>query len=219
MAEGTSDILRSKLESVLNESRAKQAKDLNEMDVLGERVPIKSEKARICLIRAHQTLYEIEQAAAESTDTVMAQYDQLFVAFNDALEIVRADLRSLTNDKAAASGIARAHLQKLQTGLLWQKHNHTVRRTQLLVESFKQACSEGSGAAGTARKVRLWRAAFIRLPNTPCPTSPTLRVLGFRLHLRISFGSTTRSPPHSVRCHSSKGTRRTKPSWARSWRD
>lgn len=53
-AEGASDILRSKLESVLNESRAKQAKDLNEMEVLGERVPIKSEKTRICLIRAHQ---------------------------------------------------------------------------------------------------------------------------------------------------------------------
>ena len=30
--------------------------------VLGERVPIKSEKTRICIIRAHQLLFEIEQA-------------------------------------------------------------------------------------------------------------------------------------------------------------
>ena len=63
-AEGASDILRSKLESVLNESRAKQAQDLNELEVLGERVPIRSEKTRICLIRANQVcsgrLSEIE---------------------------------------------------------------------------------------------------------------------------------------------------------------
>mmetsp|Transcript_12941 Transcript_12941/g.27476 ORF Transcript_12941/g.27476 Transcript_12941/m.27476 type:complete len:601 (-) Transcript_12941:276-2078(-) len=152
-AEGASDLLRSKLELVLDESRAKQAKDLNEMEVLGERVPIKSEKTRICLIRAHQTLYEIEQAGGDASDAAMAQYDQLFVAFNDALEGVRADLRAIANDKAATAGVGRAHLQKLQTGLTWQKHHHTVRRTQLLVRGFQAAFASSGGGGGASKKV------------------------------------------------------------------
>ena len=48
-AESTSDILRSKLESVLQETRTKQAKDVTELDVRGERVPIKSEKTRVAV--------------------------------------------------------------------------------------------------------------------------------------------------------------------------
>ena len=42
----TGDILRGKLEAVLNESRARQAENLSELVVLGERVPITSEKVR-----------------------------------------------------------------------------------------------------------------------------------------------------------------------------
>ncbi|KAL3908920.1 MAG: hypothetical protein SGPRY_009609 [Prymnesium sp.] len=102
--------------------------------------------------RSPQTLMEIEQAGEDPSDATMAQYDQLFVAFNDALECVRADLRGIANDKNAAAGVARAHLAKLQTGLTWQKYNHTVRRTQLLVDGFKSACAAGS-SSGPAKKV------------------------------------------------------------------
>ena len=49
-----SDILRSKLEAVLQESRARQAQDLTEIEVLGERVPIKSDKVRIAILASQQ---------------------------------------------------------------------------------------------------------------------------------------------------------------------
>ena len=58
-AEGASDILRSKLESVLQETRSKQAKHLTDVEVLGERVPIKSDKARVALLRAQELLLEV----------------------------------------------------------------------------------------------------------------------------------------------------------------
>uniref|UniRef100_A0A7S3AQE1 Signal recognition particle subunit SRP68 n=1 Tax=Haptolina ericina TaxID=156174 RepID=A0A7S3AQE1_9EUKA len=163
-AEGASDILRSKLESVLQESRAKQAKDLNEIEVLGDRVPIKSEKTRICIIRAHQLLFEIEQAGGgDSSDSSMAQYDNLFVAFNDALESVRTDLRQMSNEKTAKSGVAQGHLLKLQTGLTWQKLHHTVRRTQLLVEGFKHACAAFSRSSAGAHSKKVTPEDIVRL--------------------------------------------------------
>ena len=41
--EGVGDILRGKLEAVMHESRARKAEDFNEVEVLGEMVPIRSE--------------------------------------------------------------------------------------------------------------------------------------------------------------------------------
>lgn len=183
-AEGASDILRSKLESVLQESRAKQAKDLNEIEVLGDRVPIKSEKTRICIIRAHQLLFEIEQAGGgDSSDSSMAQYDNLFVAFNDALESVRTDLRQMSNEKTAKSGVAQGHLLKLQTGLTWQKLHHTVRRTQLLVEGFKHACAAFSRSSAGAHSKKVTPEDIVRLYDSITGSLHEMTQLdGYKVH-------------------------------------
>ena len=42
------------LEAVLQESRARQAQNLSEIEVLGERVPIKSDKVRIAILASQQ---------------------------------------------------------------------------------------------------------------------------------------------------------------------
>ena len=105
VAEGASDILRSKLEQVLAATRARQAENLTELLVLGERVPIKSDKTRLCIVRGQQLLNEVEgtvrstkeeatviDSAGGESDAVedqMTKYDKLFVAFNDALDSVR----------------------------------------------------------------------------------------------------------------------------------
>ena len=139
------DILRSKLEAVLNEAKARQAENFSELDVLGERVPIKSEKVRIAILSSQQKAEEIERIVSEGTADdagVMTKYDELFVAFNDALEGVRKDLRTESKggkEQTARSGLAEASLLKLQASLTWQKLDHTVKRTMLLVEQFKKA--------------------------------------------------------------------------------
>jgi len=136
--EATSDILRSKLEHVLQETRAKQAKDLNEIELLGERIPIKSDKTRVCILQSRQLLIELANETGETaSEQQMGLYDKLFVAFNDALESVRADLRATSKEHSAKAGVAEGHLQKLQVYLQWQKLHHTVRRTLLLVERHR----------------------------------------------------------------------------------
>ena len=162
-----------------------------------------------------QVLQEIEQAADggalpssyEAAMTVSAQYDNLFVAFNDALESVRTDLRSNVNDKAAAAGVARGHLQKLQTGLTWQKHNHTVRRTQLLVEGFKAACVATSSGDSSVKKVsrprrRRHTRTHTRRRRTHTHTLTGAQTLSQTCHVASSASdaplptSTSPPPPH-----------------------
>jgi signal recognition particle subunit SRP68 len=168
---GGSDILRSKLEVVLNESRARQAESFSELEVLGELVPIKSEKVRIAILSSQQKILEI-QAASMGADGLMEKYDGLFVAFNDALEGVRADLRAATKEQSARSGVSEASLLKLQASLTWQKLDHTVIRTMHLVEQFKRtlsgverpAGSNGSGKRATPEDiVRLYDSAISSL--------------------------------------------------------
>lgn len=171
-----SDILRSKLEAVLQESRARQAESLNELEVLGERVPIKSDKVRIAMLAAQQKAVEIKAMGADA-EGVMEKYDELFVAFNDALEGVRTDLRAATKEQTARSGVAEASLLKLQASLTWQKLDHTVVRTMLLVDQFKKTMAGvkssggggGGGSSGSGKRatpediVRLYDSAISSL--------------------------------------------------------
>jgi len=145
--EGGSDILRSKLEAVLQESRARQAERFSELEVLGELVPIKSDKVRIAILEMQQKVQDIS-LAAPGTAGLMEKYDELFVDFNDALEGVRADLRAAAKEQTARSGNTEASLHKLQASLTWQKLDHTVVRTMLLVEQFKRTLGGQAPAAG-----------------------------------------------------------------------
>jgi signal recognition particle subunit SRP68 len=92
-------------------------------------------------------------AAAQESGGAMELYDKLFVAFNDALESIRADLRGLGKEQTAKAELARAELRKLQAALGWQKLQHTVRRTLLLITCF--------GAEGKAKRTQ--PDEFVRL--------------------------------------------------------
>eukprot|EP00316_Scyphosphaera_apsteinii_P020145 CAMPEP_0119310656 /NCGR_PEP_ID=MMETSP1333-20130426/19693_1 /TAXON_ID=418940 /ORGANISM="Scyphosphaera apsteinii, Strain RCC1455" /LENGTH=639 /DNA_ID=CAMNT_0007314875 /DNA_START=35 /DNA_END=1954 /DNA_ORIENTATION=- len=168
--EGASDILLSKLEQVLQETQAKQAKDLNELELLGERVPIKNDKTRVAILRSRQLLLELGASLGEdgsggvsqigvADDAIMSLYDKLFVAFNDALDSARYDLRQASKDHTAKAGVAEAHLLKLQAALQWQKLHHTVRRTLLLVERHRL----GDGSSGGGKSKRSSPEDLVRL--------------------------------------------------------
>lgn len=168
---GGSDILRSKLEAVLQESRARQAQNLNEIEVLGERVPIKSDKVRIAILASQQKVLEIQAMPKDADGGLMQKYDELFVAFNDALEGVRTDLRQAAKEQTARSGVTEASLVKLQASLIWQKLDHTVAHKMHLVEQFKRTMSgEAAPPAGSGGKraapedlVRLYDSAISSL--------------------------------------------------------
>ena len=50
----------------------------------------------------------------------MAVYDKLFVAFNDALDAIRTELRLANREQSAKSEVTVEQLTKLQSALTWQ---------------------------------------------------------------------------------------------------
>lgn len=167
-----SDILRSKLEAVMAEARAKQAESFDALDVLGERVPIKSDKVRVAIVASRSKLGEIEaEAKKPAPEGLLEKYDELFVTFNDALEGVRSDLRAAAKEQTARSGVTEAALGKLHASLTWQKLDHVVAQKLLLVEQFKrtlggEASSAKAGGGATQKRaspediVRLYDSAI-----------------------------------------------------------
>ena len=168
-AEGASDILRSKLEAVLQESRARQALDFSEIDVLGERPPIKNEKARVSLLAMQGQLVEIAQLEKAGGDPTTL-YDQLFVSFNDALDAVRADMRTASKDTSAKAGVVAEQLRKLVAHLMWQKLTHTTQQRLLLIAKQK-----GKDGGGTGRKG--WAEDLVRLYETVQTNHEEMRAL------------------------------------------
>ena len=102
---------------------------------------------------------------------LIQKYDELFVAFNDALDGVRADVRQAAKEQTARSGVTEASLHKLQASLTWQKLDHVVAQKMLLVEQFKrtlsgevQAPSGGVGKRASPEDlVRLYDSAISSL--------------------------------------------------------
>ena len=168
-AEGASDILRSKLEAVLQESRARQALDFSEIEVLGERLPIKNEKARVGLLAMHGQLQEIAQLSKAGGDP-STLYDQLFVYFNDALDAARADLRAASKDSSAKAGVASEQLRKLVAHLMWQKLTYTTQQRLLLIAKQKGKDGGGSGRKG-------WAEDLVRLYETVQSNHEEMRAL------------------------------------------
>ena len=66
---------------------------------------------RVAVLRSQQVLLEISThagpaAAAQESGGAMEMYDKLFVAFNDALESIRADLRALSKEQTAKAELS-----------------------------------------------------------------------------------------------------------------
>lgn len=137
-------------QAVLQESRARQALDFSEVEVLGERLPIKNDKARVGFLALQQQLLEISQLSSGGGDT-MPLYDNLFVAFNDTLDAVRADMRAAGKDTSAKAGVAGEQLRKLHAHLMWQKLTHTTQQRLLLIEKQKGSAGRKGSAEDLVR--------------------------------------------------------------------
>jgi len=158
-----SAILRSKLEAVVQKAQARQAKALNEIDVLGRRVRIENSKVRVAIVRSQQQLLVINanserRYAADALTScpphahgTLEMYDELFVAFNDALEGVRADLRVASRELCSrgegGQNVDEGALSLLSCYLTWHKLHHMCLQKLLLVDECKQSLARTSAPA------------------------------------------------------------------------
>jgi signal recognition particle subunit SRP68 len=155
---GIDDVLRAKLESVMQEARAKQAESMDRVDFLGRQVTLKNQKVCLLLLQAGDMAVEIELALtnpaaavatkpaaasteenAEEVQTPIDRYNSLFQLYDDAAQLVRADLREAeqAGDKKSTKAVFQEEqLLLLRDYISYRKLLHTIDRNVLLAQSL-----------------------------------------------------------------------------------
>ncbi|KAJ1627916.1 hypothetical protein T492DRAFT_841980 [Pavlovales sp. CCMP2436] len=170
-----SSMLRSKLEPILAQLQAKQAQSLDQVVFRQQAIPVTSDKLRVSILRSQELLAQIVEkqaelkaaapadgaqparARAKQQDAVLELFDKLLVEDNDALELLRSELRPSTGkDAGKHAASARAadptQLLLLQRYFQLRKLRHTVRRHLLMLSQMRDKVASGTASTGE-RKV------------------------------------------------------------------
>jgi len=128
------ELLRAKLDGVLEESRKEAAKSMDTVTYQGKALSVKNEKLREWLLKANELEAEIPKAA--STDDKSALYDQVFISLNEARSHLRDDMNEVLKKEGKAD-VQMANFTAIQNYLKFKVLGFTVDRNKLLVASLK----------------------------------------------------------------------------------
>lgn len=175
------DLLKSKLDQALEESRAEQAKDLESILWQSQQIPLKNEKVGVLLVTADDLSSELSAAVKAAQANAMVEEDdseegdgdkvgeilqQLFSAYDDALEHIRKDISDAeklrakgTTGNLGVSEDAVIHLKMLKSYVSFQKLNITKARNFHLAQRLGLAMREQqrtkSGSDGKAPRQKV----------------------------------------------------------------
>jgi len=137
------------------ESRKEQARSLNDISWRGKTIPIKSEKIRVAILGLREQEQELSQAEikSKSKSEIVEMYDKLFIAYNDAIKVIRDELQSLTSKGSTSQKATdtQENLQFLQSYVNFLKLKKTIERNLILVDMYKQRL-DGATADGKRTK-------------------------------------------------------------------
>lgn len=85
------DLLKSKLDTVLNDTRRREAKSMKEISWRSEKVPIKNEALRLLIVKANDLISEL--SGIKHIEKKRELYDRIQIQYNDALKLVQADMK------------------------------------------------------------------------------------------------------------------------------
>uniref|UniRef100_A0A8B9KRB5 Signal recognition particle subunit SRP68 n=1 Tax=Astyanax mexicanus TaxID=7994 RepID=A0A8B9KRB5_ASTMX len=143
-AGGGGGMMAEKLETLITQTRAKQAATMSEVEWRGRSVPVKIDKARIFLLGLADNEAAIAQAANE--DTKERLYETLLAECRDTIQAVREELRTDVKQReraaeGAESGKA-SNLQYLHSYLTYIKLWTVVRRNESMARALQAKLKE-----------------------------------------------------------------------------
>eukprot|EP00741_Cyanophora_paradoxa_P011327 tig00020554_g10940.t1 len=159
MDDPSMDLLRSKLEGVISESRRQAAEQMRTVEYRGATVPIRSDKVRLALVSAAD--FAAQAAKEEKHDKRLDLYGQTFSQLEEARKCIKNDLIALTTAgqkrgeaaeaTAALYGSGPAATAELNALLAYASETllrRTIERNLLLVaeQAAKMARAEGRRA-------------------------------------------------------------------------
>ncbi|KAL7989427.1 hypothetical protein Chor_012093 [Crotalus horridus] len=169
---GTEGLLAEKLESLITQTRAKQAATMSEVEWRGRTVPVKIDKVRIFLLGLADTeaaitqhyysgisplQYEVEMASqAEEEETKEHLFESLLSECRDAIQAVREELKpdqkqrdhSLEIDSGKVSNI-----QYLHSYLTYIKLSTAIKRNESMAKALQKALLRQQGPEEDGKRV------------------------------------------------------------------
>lgn len=135
---GGEDLLAAKLDTLISQTRQKQAATLSEVTFRGRTIPVKSEKVRVFLL-AHQEA-EASLASGETTDR-QAILEKIIDEVKDALIALQEEMKADPNYRPTpkggkAEGAKIPHAQFLHTYLSFIKREAIINRNLHIIDNL-----------------------------------------------------------------------------------
>ena len=91
------DLLKSKLDDVLEESRKKQVETLEEIEFLGKKVHLKNDKIKRNIIQIEGNNLELEKST--DNDSKLKIFDKILFTYSDVLSMIKDDIKQKVKKK------------------------------------------------------------------------------------------------------------------------
>ncbi|XP_063816631.1 signal recognition particle subunit SRP68 [Pseudophryne corroboree] len=137
---GTEGLLAEKLETLISQTRAKQAATMSEVEWRGRTIPIKIDKVRIFLLGLSDT--EAAIAQAEDEEAKERLFESVLSECRDAIQGVREELKSeqRLRDAVMDGDIGKvSNLQYLHSYLSYIKLSTAIQRNESMASALQKA--------------------------------------------------------------------------------
>ncbi|XP_022089362.1 signal recognition particle subunit SRP68-like [Acanthaster planci] len=142
-------MMSSNIDSLLAQTREKQALTLSEVTWRGRLVPVKNEQVRAFLLSCEEN--EKQLKSSSDPESQMSIYESLLMECKDALQILRDEIKAdpAVKQRAHKSDGPIPSSQYLYTYLMYIRLTKTIERNMLMVETLKENLPEaGMAVAG-----------------------------------------------------------------------
>ncbi|XP_070579541.1 LOW QUALITY PROTEIN: signal recognition particle subunit SRP68-like [Ptychodera flava] len=138
---GAAGDLSSNLDTLIQQTREKQAATLSEVTWRGRTVGVKQEQVRLFLLNVQESEDEISKAA--DTESKVSIYDSLLMECRDALQALRDEIRNDPKQKTQKADGKVSTLEYLHSYITYIKLTKTIERNTLMADTLKDNLQSG----------------------------------------------------------------------------
>lgn len=142
------DLLVSKIDAAISQTREKLASNVGEVTWRGNTVPVRNEKARMFILRMQSKKEELQRSV--DADDKMEAYDNFLMECKEAVQSLKEDLNAEMGPKGQKNESLISNMKFIQAYLSFLRHTLTIERNLVMIESLK---SRLPGLMGSEVKV------------------------------------------------------------------
>ena len=164
---GLDDVLRSKLDSMIQEARSKQAEGLEKIIFGTHTIPLKNQKVKLLFVSIGDSLLEINDPSKTNipVETQIDRFNILFQFYDDALSLIKQDLLDVQQleNKTAKNTVQEENLSALFEYVTCQKLQYTMQRNILLAQGLVEQWNRRDEESNEKTKPKIKADSVVRI--------------------------------------------------------